>query len=170
MLENQYILRNKLQRAQEELDYWRKKGQKPIYQRIGNCNSEKCLFQGEDAIEGYGYFEGYYSPYRTTFFDNPNVILCDAITVTGGTKELIDDLIDWVRKKNALNRLNERQQLVLTISLANLSNLEKRLIKNSSPQNKIKLKAIRNTPQGRGAAPCEGTVDIIGVEKVNEVR
>ena len=49
------------ERIKEDLNICTEQSKEFKYQSIDGCSGEKCLFQGPEAVEGYGYLEGYYS-------------------------------------------------------------------------------------------------------------
>lgn len=138
-------------------------GKEFTYKSIGGCSSEKCLFQGSEAVEGYGYLEGYYSTKKATDWGDVSVT-CDVLVTTGGDEELINDLLGWVKKGNTINAADNKGNLMVNISIESLSAQDKNIIKNSTINNKVKLSVVRVTPQGRGAPACDSFVDIVAVQ------
>jgi len=132
------------------------------YTLIGQCTSEACLYEGPDAIEGYGKIVGFYHTYQKEDFLGEEIV-CTAVIVTGGSKPLIENLLQWVKDGNTINGSTEDGKLILNINLP--TQLQK-LTSLSTPNNPVELSVIRKTPEGRGAAPCESFVDVISVEAI----
>jgi hypothetical protein len=127
------------------------------------CDRNECLFKGPESLVGYAVLKGYYTTVDgVAWGDVPEK--CDVLTVTGGSKSLINDFTDWINSGNAVNRLDSKQNLLLNIFLDNLSDQERSKIKKSSPSNPVELRVIRTIPQGRAAGSCSSFVDIITVQ------
>lgn len=136
---------------------------KSTYKIIDSCSGEKCLFQGSEAVEGFGYLEGYYSTREEVYHDSePHQ--CDVLVTSGGSQELINDFFTTIERGNAINALDENGLLMITISLDGLSDQDKNSIKNSTLSNKVKVDVVRTTPKGMGAPPCGSYIDIVKVE------
>jgi hypothetical protein len=133
------------------------------YSALDVCDRNECLFKGPESLVGYAVLEGYYTTADRVDWGDVSV-KCDVLTVTGGSKSLISDFIDWVKSGNAVNRLDSKQNLLLNIFLDNLSDQERLKIKKSSPANPVVLRVIRTIPQGRAAGSCFSFVDIITVQ------
>jgi len=150
-------------KTKNDLNDWVEYGKEFKYKSIGGCSDKKCLFQGPEAVEGYGYLEGYYSTKKAIDWgDIP--VTCDVLVTAGGSEELINDLLGWVKKGNTINAVDNKGSLMVNISLESLSTNDKNLIKNSTFNNTVKLKVVRVTPQGRAASACGSFVDIIAVQ------
>jgi nitrate reductase NapAB chaperone NapD len=132
------------------------------YKIIGDCNGEKCLYEGRSAVEGYGYFDGYYSQLKQIFWNDEHVT-CDVLVVTGGSEELIEDLKAWVNRGNSVNKIDNEGKLIVNIDLEKLSPQDSNIIKNSNLNNPVKINLVRVTPQGGGASYCASFIDIVGV-------
>ncbi len=131
------------------------------YQLIDDCSGKKCLYRGDEAVEGLGYLTGYYSTVEKTIWGEATK--CDVLVVVDGHEELIGDLKDWVQRGNSVNEINSEGNLVINLSLDTLTPAAINQIKNSSPTNKVQLMVVRITPQPRGASSCTSFVDIIAV-------
>ncbi len=132
------------------------------YTLIDKCTSEMCLYEGPEAVEGYGEIEGYYYTYKKEDFLGEESI-CKAVIVTGGSKPLIENLLQWVKDGNTVNGSTEDGKLILNI----YSPPEfQKVISLSTPENPIELSVIRKTPQPRDAPPCASFVDVISAKSI----
>lgn len=134
------------------------------YNLIDSCSKKGCVFTGPEAVEGFGYFKGYYKTRKTLDYWGDVPVTCDTFVVTEGNTELVKDLKSWVDKGNSINTINEKNQLVVNISFEGLNKAEESAIKNATEKNPVQLGVIRVTPVGRGVPACTSIVDIVNVK------
>jgi len=119
------------EKIKDNLNDWIEYGKEFKHKSISGCSIKKCLFQGSEAVEGYGYLEGYYSTKNAIDWGDVPVT-CDVLVITGGSKELINDLKETVKRGNTVNSINEKGQLMVNISFDGLTESSKSLIRNSN--------------------------------------
>lgn len=134
-----------------------------ILEQKGECNSEECLFGGENNyLGGFGKIQGYYQQEKKTAWGEST--LCDTLVVTGGNPILIEHFRAEVKKGNSINRIDQKDNLILTLSLKNLDAQEQGKIKSSSLNNPAELNVIRTIDEGRGAPVCYSFAHILSVK------
>ena len=134
-----------------------------VYSRIGECTKESCLFEGPEAVEGYGHTKGYYRIRSAKDYDG-NLVNCDALVVREGTSRMIENFKRWVAEGNVVNTLDDENNLILSINLDGLSSAEANKIRDSKTSTMVTLDLIRKTPEGVGAPSCSSLVEIVGVK------
>ena len=128
------------------------------YSLVDTCSAEQCLFEKEGIPEGLASLEGYYFNYEADDWGTPTT--CDGFVVTNGNETLIKHFNTWIDDGNSLNKRIDGK-LVVNISLENLDEETKNIIKNSNTDSNIELNVVRITPVGRSASTCSPVIDIV---------
>lgn len=134
-----------------------------------DCTMLECLKSDSNGTYGYAMLTGYYRQYNGTQWEWNNApATCDSIIPTGGSQTLIDDFVALIKKGNLLNKEIDGK-LHININLADLTNAEKALLKQSSEDNPVELYVMRPVPPGRGASTCESYLTILKVSPKPEL-
>jgi len=112
---------------------------------VNSCTKESCLYKSNSVLEGYGKLKGYYTKHTRDLGDwgNGGTETCNAIVVTGGTEELINEFKELINKGNTVNSLNKNGELMVNISLKAVSEKMRNEILASKPGKEITLNVIR---------------------------
>lgn len=127
------------------------------------CSSESCLYRSDSGLEGYGKLKGYYVNYQAVDWGEEKVV-CSALLITGGTKELTNDFKENIRRGNTLNKLSRNNELLVNIDLDKMDKGIKEKVLTSKPGQEVKLDVIRRFEDGMSVSTCYSLIDIIKVE------
>ena len=94
--------------------------------------------------------------------------MCDTLIVNGGNEMLIKHLLEEVNQGNTINKIDEKNNLIVTLSLANIDPTDKNIIQSSSLGNPVELEVIRIVEGGRGAPVCYSFIEIISARTLNK--
>ncbi len=139
--------------------------------KIIKCDTNECLMSAPlDNVYGLAKVKGYYMQQERTE-TNPasgeieGKVLCDRFIITGGPDKLIEDYLK--KAPSAFFDKNDDGQPIINISLSNLSDSGRELIKNSSIEDEVDITIFDRyqPPAGHeSASVCTAGVDIFRVD------
>lgn len=123
---------------------------------INECDLVECPYMEVSLLRGY------YSTYTAVDWDN-NTVQCNSFTVQDSTQKLIDGF--WLRKarQNGLNNINERNQLMVSIDIEDLTTELRQKILNSNENNIITLQVQSKEVKPMGVSACFSLINILDV-------
>ncbi len=125
------------------------------YEVVGEkCTTEECLFKtkGDNYPLGLSIIKGYYTPVERSAWGETEV--CDSFTITSGSSELIQAMINLVDNGNTVHNKNQLNQPVINLGLELISESEEQKIFSSSDDNQIELLVQTISPKRTEASVC----------------
>ncbi|MHB0865664.1 MAG: hypothetical protein ACYC1Y_02060 [Minisyncoccota bacterium] len=135
------------------------------------CSYFQCLFKASGEVIGYAELDGYYRPEVVTGGGEENayagqIQTCDKFVVTGGSKPLINQLLDMIKSGNTLNEVIGTNLVInLNLSDPNLDTPLVSRIRLSTAQNQISLGVLQTYREGKGAGPCTSVIRVVNENK-----
>jgi len=128
----------------------------------GKCNLESCAIKfGSNHVVGIASIEGYYTKFDKSAWGEEAT--CDALVVTGGNEEFINELINTAEGGNYVNSVDSNGNLVLTLGRNDRQYEFKEQISASIESRPIKLTVFRDLVAGGGAPVCYSFVKIMSI-------
>lgn len=135
------------------------------YKLIGDkCTIDECLFNTSKNTfpyypVGLAVIKGYYTAVEISAWEETRT--CDSFTITSGSTELMQAMVDMVDEGSTVHSKNQLNQPVINLGLAILSPSEKQSILTSSINNQIELIVLRETPKEVGLPVCYPDVIVL---------
>ena len=122
-----------------------------------------AITEESEAIET---MEGYYVARsgRGDWENHNNEYTCDTFVIKS-SGPLADYFLNMITQGNTVNVKDPQGNLMLNIELGNLSAADKAALKNSNPQNLIKLVVQKKVQVGKGVDMCFSFLNIVKVEE-----
>ena len=136
------------------------------YELVSNgCNKKECLFntRGDNPLfpVGIATIKGYYTKYLDKAFGEEKY--CDSLTITDGTKNLVDSLILLVDSGNTVHDKNEPGQPIVNFDINGLSEDDKQKFLASTKSNPVELIVLQPLHIGASVRVCFSMFDILEV-------
>ncbi len=114
--------------------------------------------------ENIGEFVGYYTNQKRYWIENTGPYICDEFVILKGDSTITDYFKAMVEYGNSINRIDENGNLILAISLENISSEINTRVKRSTEVHPVQLTLKKKVQSGRGAPECYSFFDILSVD------